>query len=570
MKRTFSVLFFASTALVSVAAHAAPVFMLQFGSFESRAEADSKLSALKSKHAGVLSRMQSGVREVNLPPDNLTVYRTQAGPLATRADAQSVCSQLASNGDECYVVETAMAPSFAPATTQVAEAAQAQVAQAAEQVSGAVLGAAAAATSSAANAVSSVSNSVTSTARDPQNVAVLNRVAGAGDLGIGTTAGTAAAVEASNATTALESDLNAAVAAQQSGGLPVAAAVAPAPVKKDRSLWDRIFGSDDEEEQVATVSAPRVPEGNVAVQAVPVEPITATAPMPVAVVTAPALPDPLLSAPNTPTPPGAVAERSVILPNTSLAPANAAMPTPSPVYVPVSDAPAAPVAVAVAQPAAPIVTEAQPFPLPPPPAPLVGQSRPVAAPLAAAPTPVGEPQTTGSLPQVALPPPPPPGPGPVLASNNVQVEEARRVPLSQNTVSPSYAPPPPPVAVAPAAPAIMPAALSPAATLGRKTLWAQVGPFRSQQEALAYWENYRRNNPDFPVVRVRVTTPMMAQERDVAHSTLRIGPFAQGGFIKALCGTFVQDKLQCGTVTDMGISSGSKARGILPTSRYNR
>lgn len=102
----------------------APVVMLQFGSFESQAEAQTKLNEVKTKHAGILSDMPSMVREVQIRP-GLTVFRTQAGPLAGRPQAQSICAQLASAGDrECYIVETAL-PQTAPATTQVAQTAPA-------------------------------------------------------------------------------------------------------------------------------------------------------------------------------------------------------------------------------------------------------------------------------------------------------------------------------------------------------------------------------------------------------------------------------------------------------------
>lgn len=93
----------------------ATAFMLQFGSFESAKEANARIAALKAKHGGLIGNFPSRVVEVALP-DNLTVYRTQSGPVPSRADAQSICAQLASNGDECYVVETAMIQST-PAQT---------------------------------------------------------------------------------------------------------------------------------------------------------------------------------------------------------------------------------------------------------------------------------------------------------------------------------------------------------------------------------------------------------------------------------------------------------------------
>jgi cell division protein FtsN len=107
--RTLCVTTVLATVILPVAAFSAPTtsFMLQFGSFESRGEAEQRLNTLTGKHNGLIGGMPSRVLEVALQ-DNLHVYRTQAGPVVNRAEAQSICAQLASNGDECYVVETAM------------------------------------------------------------------------------------------------------------------------------------------------------------------------------------------------------------------------------------------------------------------------------------------------------------------------------------------------------------------------------------------------------------------------------------------------------------------------------
>lgn len=111
----FSAVLLVFSMIFSVGALAQPTtaFMLQFGSFESTKEANARIDALKAKHGGLIGALPSRVVEVALP-DNLTVYRTQSGPVPSRADAQSICAQLASNGDECYVVETAMVQ---PSTT---------------------------------------------------------------------------------------------------------------------------------------------------------------------------------------------------------------------------------------------------------------------------------------------------------------------------------------------------------------------------------------------------------------------------------------------------------------------
>ncbi|MEJ0010288.1 MAG: SPOR domain-containing protein [Alphaproteobacteria bacterium] len=115
-KRLF--LAFAAGSLLASNAFADAVFMLQFGSFESQAEAQSHLGELKGKHADLIGGLPTSIRTISLPPDNLTVYRTQAGPVASRAQAQQVCSSFAASGDECYVVETAMVAQGEPTGTQ--------------------------------------------------------------------------------------------------------------------------------------------------------------------------------------------------------------------------------------------------------------------------------------------------------------------------------------------------------------------------------------------------------------------------------------------------------------------
>ena len=80
---------------------------LQFGSFESRDEAEDKLNDVSTAHTGLIGGLPLAIREVAIA-EGLTVYRTQAGPVGSRTKAQSMCAQLASNGDACYIVETAI------------------------------------------------------------------------------------------------------------------------------------------------------------------------------------------------------------------------------------------------------------------------------------------------------------------------------------------------------------------------------------------------------------------------------------------------------------------------------
>ena len=109
-------LLFVCMATISVATPclAASEINVQFGSYETRDEAEKRVSDITSAHKNDLGGKAPAIREVKLPPDNLTVFRTQAGPYDSRATAQSICQKLSSTGDECYVVESAVASPVAP------------------------------------------------------------------------------------------------------------------------------------------------------------------------------------------------------------------------------------------------------------------------------------------------------------------------------------------------------------------------------------------------------------------------------------------------------------------------
>jgi hypothetical protein len=208
---------------------------------------------------------------------------------------------------------------------------------------------------------------------------------------------------------------------------------------------------------------------------------------------------------------------------------------------------------------------APPMRLPPPPAPLLFSSSP---PVAAAPP------MFSSAPPVAAAAPWPPVVPPLPASvSSVHVEEAKRVPLTEG----GMVPPPPEVASipGPAAPTA-PLNLLPTTSLGKKTLWAQMGQFEDTQAALAFWDKYRQSHPDFPSVRVRVVASYQAQQHGDDAKWLRVGPFERSGFISSLCTSLedsddVDDDLQCGQVMDMGVASTpNRVPGFLPPSRYVR
>jgi hypothetical protein len=564
VKHRVSMLLAAS--LLASPSFAAPVFMLQFGSFESRDEAEAKLSELKGKHAGVLSGMSSGIREVALPPDNLTVYRTQAGPVDTRGSAQSICSQLASNGDECYVVETAMVPAMSPPRQQVASAVNDVVGPATAATAAATSAAAtsAAATSVAAPSIPSVVTAVAP--RDPQSMAMLNSVTSGPNKSMNAPlpdmeapSAPAVAATATAAAPIPSSSLQAAMndaAAEQQKALALNAAPTPADAKPEGSFWGRLNPFSSSTAPTAVAAAPAAPKELPAPKLTPMA--DAKAPP------APVLPEPT---PET----VAIAQK-----------AQAAVPTPAPVAAPV------PVLVPTPEPAPAmaatprVITQADPLPLPPPPAPLIGKgaiaSTSAAAPMVMAantntaaslraPSPVITPQPTGTMPAPLIVPPP----GTLQSGNGqVNVGEAQRVPLSQPPVLAT------PVASAPmpvpsSAPVVM--SLSPSATIGQKTLWAEIGPFVDAQAALGYWDNYRRTHPDFPVVRVRVASSYMAVQRGISQVSLRIGPVLKPTAITNLCKTLPEEpRVRCGQVTDMGTATqmGGPRNGYMPGSRYQR
>ena len=517
---TITTLFFSTSAL------AAPVFMLQFGSFESRAEADARLAEIKTKHAGLVGNLTASVREVTLPPDNLTVYRTQAGPLPNRAAAQSVCSQLATNGDQCYVVETAMMgtmPSGAPANA-TATGSPALALTALPPV------ASVAAPNMTPPSVELPSMPQPAMPQAAPSLSVADEMA----------QGLAAATP-----TQPMHDALAQAATQQetmAAGVNTALEQPQAEVKKQRSFWSRMnpFSSDDE-------PLPAPPKPVVAEAA----PITA----PVEPVLASNAPPPLLQAPAVAPPVATAATPFVVDPT---------MPPP-PRPVP----PEAPASVLPLQAADRVA----------PPAPVVPAAAPSLPPSASL---VPPPQDTGSM---LLPPPPPPlraqdrtalaagqMPAPAAAA---AVPIATPAPASAapfaaplSVVSPTVSAPAP--LSAPAVPSTLPPTLMAQATngLGQKTLWAEMGDFSGAQEALAFWESYRAAHPDFPVVRTRVISPY--QSAGDGRVSLRVGPFARAELIRNLCATVQSPQLRCGTIIDLGVASPTQGSTSNSGSRYQR
>ncbi len=87
---------------------AAPVFTVQLGSFEKEKDAKAHWEELQDKFPGLFEPLTYAPAEVQLPPDNFVYHRTQAGPIATREEAEAICAKVAAASFECYVAETAM------------------------------------------------------------------------------------------------------------------------------------------------------------------------------------------------------------------------------------------------------------------------------------------------------------------------------------------------------------------------------------------------------------------------------------------------------------------------------
>ena len=546
MKHTRLALALSLTTLLATPVVAASVTMLQFGSFETKAEAEKRLAEIGKKHAASMGKLGGSVREVKLPPDNLTVYRTQAGPVASRTEAQSICAKLVSAGDECYIVQTAMAAGEAkPMVAAMTPAAEPAPAAPAPQTQSE----ASANGSEATDLTSRLSTLNEPAPRDSASQSMLESVK-------------ADAKETTDATTSkMHSVLDEAVSKEDESVASVAEATAATPVSKPkRSFWSRLnpFSSDEPADEPVKKEVAKAPlaiaapveEVTSAAVSEPVETVVAAAEKPVAR----ALPNvEKLAESEAPAMIEPVAEKPVEMAAT--APAAAAPVLPAPAFD-----------------ATPVLTQAAPMVLPPPPAPLKAEDRALLAAEAAA---SKQPITTGEIekPEVVAA-------APVGAPTDgvVSVEEAKRVPLTENEVpaAPAVLAAPEPAKVQPMQP---PVSLVPSSTNGIKSQWAQIGPFPDAQRALEFWGVYRQAHPDFPVVRVRVTSPLQYQQKGVNQSWLRVGPVARSAFIKNLCDSIPKQEnlpkakqLRCGSVTDIGASASAKQISVSPLAapRYKK
>ncbi|NET71439.1 MAG: hypothetical protein F6K62_11055 [Sphaerospermopsis sp. SIO1G2] len=113
MKRTVTaILLLLSLFMLLPHAHAQTVFMVQFGTFDSEPEARKHWDTISGALPDLFQELQQELQYVSsekvMQPDNFVSYRTQAGPIATRNDAEEICNNVVRAGYGCYVAETAM------------------------------------------------------------------------------------------------------------------------------------------------------------------------------------------------------------------------------------------------------------------------------------------------------------------------------------------------------------------------------------------------------------------------------------------------------------------------------
>ena len=91
-------LFICSQLLAWNAVAADPAFVLQLGTFGEENQAKKHWERVQERYPELMEGLSLRVASVKLPPDNIQVYRTQAGVLPTRSDAEIVCDKLARAG----------------------------------------------------------------------------------------------------------------------------------------------------------------------------------------------------------------------------------------------------------------------------------------------------------------------------------------------------------------------------------------------------------------------------------------------------------------------------------------
>lgn len=79
-------------------------YRVQMASLKSRAAVQKNWASLKRKHPDLLGKLQLNIQSVQLSRGRGTFYRMQAGPMTSRAQANSLCARLKSRKQGCIVV----------------------------------------------------------------------------------------------------------------------------------------------------------------------------------------------------------------------------------------------------------------------------------------------------------------------------------------------------------------------------------------------------------------------------------------------------------------------------------
>ena len=79
-------------------------YRVQMASLKSRAAVQKNWASLKRKHPDLLGKLQLNIQSVQLSGGRGTFYRMQAGPMTSRAQANSLCARLKSRKQGCIVV----------------------------------------------------------------------------------------------------------------------------------------------------------------------------------------------------------------------------------------------------------------------------------------------------------------------------------------------------------------------------------------------------------------------------------------------------------------------------------
>lgn len=77
---------------------------VQLGAYRSEAEAKREWKKIQTKHKSLLGRVGMMVQQVDIPNKG-TMYRLQAGPLASRDGARNMCKKLVAAGQGCFIAK---------------------------------------------------------------------------------------------------------------------------------------------------------------------------------------------------------------------------------------------------------------------------------------------------------------------------------------------------------------------------------------------------------------------------------------------------------------------------------